>query len=281
MAASDSARDFLRPFILRETAGAAFVEGRGVRSWAARRGLPEREAMARLLEEDIWPERFRRNFGALSAGAMARLLRSRVFLLGCGGLGGHVAEILARTGVGALRLCDMDVFEESNLNRQRFCVESALGRPKAEVAADGIRDIASHAEVGTVVVRATAENLPELLRGVDAVMDCLDDIPMRRTLEAAALEAGAIFIHGSVLRSEGFALCNAGGSPLIPAIYHDAADEGADPGSGRAGAVMAVAPAGTACLMCSLLIRALTGTPPKPHLFHLDWTVPELERFTP
>ena len=75
---------------------------------------------------------------------MVRLLQTRVFVLGCGGLGGHVASLLARLGVGGLRLCDSDIFEESNLNRQYFCTESTLGQPKAVATARGLRDMAGY-----------------------------------------------------------------------------------------------------------------------------------------
>lgn len=79
---------------------------------------------------------------------MVRLLQTRVFVLGCGGLGGHVASLLARLGVGGLRLCDSDIFEESNLNRQYFCTESTLGQPKAVATARGLRDMAGYLAPG-------------------------------------------------------------------------------------------------------------------------------------
>ena len=108
------------PHVLRRAAdGTPFVGGTAIRQLAAGAVLPEREVMVALLQDGIWPERFRRNYGVFSADAMVRLLQTRVFVLGCGGLGGHVASLLARLGVGGLRLCDSDIFEESNLNRQR------------------------------------------------------------------------------------------------------------------------------------------------------------------
>jgi len=94
---------FLRPYVratyLTETSAgqqqALFVSLEGLRAWAALRGLALRDAMSELLEQHIWPERFRRNFGLVAAQDMARRLQSRVLVLGCGGLGGHVAELLA------------------------------------------------------------------------------------------------------------------------------------------------------------------------------------------
>ena len=123
---------------------AVFVSLAGLRAWAEETGISLRAAMIDLLAENIWPERFRRNFGLFSAAEMARLLQSRALVLGCGGLGGHVTELLARSGVGRIRLVDNDVFDESNLNRQRFCSERALGRPKAQTTREALADIAAH-----------------------------------------------------------------------------------------------------------------------------------------
>ena len=143
--------------------------------------------MVALLQDGIWPERFRRNYGVFSADAMVRLLQTRVFVLGCGGLGGHVASLLARLGVGGLRLCDSDIFEESNLNRQYFCTESTLGQPKAVATARGLHDMAGYLALDVRHVEADEKNLPDMLQDVDVALDCLDDlkcywknVPLRR-----------------------------------------------------------------------------------------------------
>ena len=129
-----------------DTQETLFVSLEGLRLWAASQALTLRAAMVHLLGQNIWPERFRRNFGLVTAEEMTRLLQSRALVLGCGGLGGYAAELLARSGVGSIRLVDNDVFDESNLNRQRFCSESMLGQRKVCVVRDALADIASHVE---------------------------------------------------------------------------------------------------------------------------------------
>ena len=239
-------------------------------------GLTVKETMIVLLDMDIWPERFRRNQGVFSAKQMARLLSRRVFIAGCGGLGGHVASLLARMGVGGFRLCDPDIFEESNLSRQYFCTEKTLGKPKALVSRDGLLDIASYLDVDAHVIAAAPDNLPTLLQGMDAAIDCLDSVPRKKMLEEAAHTARIPFLHGSVLRDEGFAFLStssfqlAAMYPLIPA--------GTDSSAGQNTA--GTAAAGTACLMASLLGKGLASESPKDSpLFHLDYSVPEMERF--
>ena len=104
-----------------------------------------KSAMILLLRRhNIWPERFYRNAGVLNSREMARLLESRVFIAGCSVLGGHVAVLLARLGIGALRLYDPDVFEESHLNRKCFCTEQTLSRPKVLACRDGLLGMASY-----------------------------------------------------------------------------------------------------------------------------------------
>ena len=286
-----------------------FVSLAGLRAWAKLHGLPEGEAMARLLSFNIWPERFRRNYGLFSSEDMARLLRSRILVLGCGGLGGHAAELLARMGVGFLRLVDNDVFDESNLNRQRFCTESALGRPKALVLRQALADVASHLDAEAVQVEADEHNLPDLVRGVDVALDCLDTIAAKTALEKASLAAGVPFVHGSVLRDEGFAYMNGGPTPRLPELYPQGQSVEELTQARREG-VGTLAPAAVACLMVRLCLRVVlapsseagaetvgaggnpatghspAGNMPAGHgpgvlspLYHLDMSVPELERF--
>ena len=260
---------------------ALFVSLAGIRAWSEMHGLPERESMARLSSHNIWAERFRRNYGLFSSQDMARLLRSRVLVLGCGGLGGHVAELLARMGAGFLRLVDNDVFEESNLNRQRFCTESTLGSPKALVVRESLVDTASHLEVEALQVEANDQNLPDLVTGMDVVLDCLDNITAKAALEKASLAAGVPFVHGSILRDEGFAYVNAGPVPRLPELYPQGQSSEELARSRREG-VGTLAPAAVACLMVRLCLRALLAAHSPvvlSPLYHLDMTIPELERF--
>ncbi len=279
--------DFFHPYIratyLTETAARGqcetlFVSLEGQRLWAARNGMTLRAAMVHLLGCNIWPERFRRNFGLVSAQDLAHLLQSRVLVLGCGGLGGHVAELLARSGVGCIRLVDNDVFDESNLNRQRFCCERVLGQPKARVVCDALADIASHVEVEALECAAGEDNFSVLVAGMDVVLDCLDNISGKTALERAALAAGVAFIHGSVLREEGFCYANSGPQARLEELYPQGQSDRELEHARREG-VGALAPASVACLMVRLCLRALLRCTANTALFHLDLSVPELERF--
>ena len=258
--------------------GIVRVRREGIARMAQHYACSLKRAMIVLLRQhNIWPERFYRNVGALNSREMARLLESRVFIAGCGALGGHVAALLARMGVGSLRLCDPDVFEESNLNRQYFCTEQTLGIPKVLACRDGLLGLAPHMEIDAREVAADPENLPELLFGCDAVVDCLDSIPRKKMLEEAACAKGIPFVHGSVLGNEGFAFGAEPGVMRLASLYPYILP-GNEPAEGQG--ILVTAASGTACLMASLLVNILgrqerTNSP----LVHLDCDVPDIEHF--
>ena len=115
--------------------------------------------------------RYIRNTPALSEAECAVLRNKKVAVIGCGGLGGHLIELLSRVGVGAVRAVDGDVFEESNLNRQLLSEEALLGMSKAEAAANRIRKINSGVKAEAVSAFLNGDNAAGLIAGCDAVLD--------------------------------------------------------------------------------------------------------------
>ncbi len=266
----------------RKSCEGLFVRKEDVTALAQESGLSEKDAICVLLDAGYWPERFRRSRSVLSAEGLKRLLRARVFLAGCGGLGGQTAALLARSGIGSFVLCDPDVFDESNLNRQMFCSERTLGRSKAEVTREALLDIASYLDVESHILAADENNLPSLLAGCSAVVDCLDSVPKKLLLEEAAAKAGIPFVHGSVNREEGFAFIEAAGGRRLAGMWPDAKEkaEQGDRAFTDAPDTVAASAAGVACLMASLLVKELAkGEVRDSALLHLDCSVPELERF--
>lgn len=240
----------------------------GVAVAAAFLKVSKRQAMITLLNAGIWPLRFARNRGVSSADDQANLLSSTVAVIGCGGLGGYVATLLARQGVGALTLCDYDCFEESNLNRQFGANESTLGKNKAVVIGNAIKDMASHVELRIVTEAATPESLPSILHGSNIVVDCLDSLPLRLQVEAAAHTLKLPFVHGSVSGGEGFVMVSRPGSPNL----HDIFDEEI-PASGSEAiqGVPTLTPVGVAMIEVRLAVREILGFNGKDVILrHLD-----------
>ena len=161
-------------------------------------GLPKWELQIAALEAQILPERYLRNFGTVGWEGQLKLARAKVAIIGLGGLGGYLAEFLARLGVGHLVIMDGDTFAEHNLNRQLFSLEVNLGRPKAEVAQERIAQVNSYTQVEAYAVFATAESFPGLLEGCIVVMDGLDRLPSRLELQDVAQKLGIPMVHGAI-----------------------------------------------------------------------------------
>lgn len=172
--------------MMKKTPGDLLSEGGGM--------MPE----ACYMESGVFRERYDRNFDTLSKREQQTLAGSTVAVVGLGGLGGGVVEMLSRVGVGSLILLDGDVFEASNLNRQLFSREDLIGTPKAEAAKERVAAINSEINVSHRVVYVDDENLCDLLKGADVVMDCLDAIDTRFVLQTAAGQAGIPIVSGAI-----------------------------------------------------------------------------------
>ena len=145
-----------------------------------------------------WPAHLHRNQPTLTAEEQARLLQSRAVVVGLGGLGGYLASLLVRAGVGDLVLVDGDCYEESNLNRQILATTACLGSSKARVTGDHCLSINPSAKVTALEKHFLPENGDEILDGAHVVMDGLDSVAVRKQLFTAAKRHGIPYIHGAV-----------------------------------------------------------------------------------
>lgn len=236
-----------------ETDTPLFVENTFIANWARREGVRVPDAMAALLDINVWPERFRQNCDVYSKEQMQRLLQARVAIAGLGGLGGRVTELLARLGVCHFTLCDCDEFSESNLNRQAFCTEKSIGWRKTTTLELAVSDIAEYARVRRLSLTLDERTIPDFLEGADIVFDCLDDIQTKALLERACAAANIPFVHGGVSHQEGFAFATRGECGLAR-LYGEEL-----PQKPKRQPVSVLAVAGTACMMVSLGLRVLFG----------------------
>jgi molybdopterin/thiamine biosynthesis adenylyltransferase len=117
---------------------------------------------------------FSRNLGFFSDEDQERLCRSRVAVAGLGGTGGAQVHSLARLGIGAFSLADVDQFELANFNRQIGATMSTIGRDKAEVIANMVRDINPNVDVRLMAQGVSEDTIDTFLDGVDVVVDSLD-----------------------------------------------------------------------------------------------------------
>ena len=135
-------------------------------------------------------ERFLREEMLLGPGAMEKLRRSHVAVIGLGGVGSWCAEALARSGLGRLTLIDEDTVSLSNINRQLCALSSTLGRSKAQALAERIRDINPEIELKALAARYEADSREELLEDFDFVVDAIDLVSCKLDLIMSCRERG-------------------------------------------------------------------------------------------
>ncbi|HSV44340.1 MAG TPA: tRNA threonylcarbamoyladenosine dehydratase [Ramlibacter sp.] len=149
--------------------------------------------------EQAPPDDLQRRFGGLErlfgmAGA-ARIRHAHVAVAGIGGVGSWAAEALARSGVGALTLIDLDHVAESNINRQIHALDNTVGMAKVQAMRERIARIHPGCVVHAVEEFVEPGNWPQLLpAGVDAVIDACDQVKAKAAMAAWALAHKALFI---------------------------------------------------------------------------------------
>jgi len=150
-------------------------------------------------------ERYRRHLIIPEVGedGQAKLLKSKVLLMGAGGLGSPAALYLAAAGVGTLGIVDMDVVDLSNLQRQVLHTQDRAGVPKTESAKVAINALNPDVKVIPFQERLTSHNVREILADFDLVVDGGDNFPTRYLLNDACVVLGKPNIHGSIYRFEG------------------------------------------------------------------------------
>ncbi len=223
---------------------------------AARRyGQSVAQVEGAVLSRGLLPARYQRNRETVSLANQLRLFRSCVAVVGAGGLGGYVIEELARLGVGRLVVVDPDLFEEHNLNRQLLSSPCALGRPKADVAAERIREI--NPAVTVVPLRRTfqAADAGVLLDNVDAAVDGLDSVGCRLELARACRELGVPLVHGAIAGWYGQIATQLPGDDISRHIYGEwAEDRGIEKALGNPAFTPAVVASLQAAEVCKILL---------------------------
>lgn len=137
---------------------------------------------------EAWNDRTLRLIGTEAA---ARLQHASVLVVGVGGVGGYAAEMLVRSGMGAVTIVDADNVAESNLNRQLIATTSTLGRSKVMLFAERFHDINPNVTITARQEYVTPENIPALLaHGFDFVVDAIDTVAPKTALLAYCLRNG-------------------------------------------------------------------------------------------
>jgi molybdopterin-synthase adenylyltransferase len=190
---------------------------------------PAAKAGNHLKTNPNW-ERYSRQilFAGMGEEGQRQLLESSAVVVGCGAIGASTAQLLARAGVGQLRVIDRDFVEPSNLQRQALFDEEDAREawPKAAAAERKLRLLNSEIQIEGVVGDLTARNVDELLGGSDLILDGTDNFETRFLLNDYAVEAGRPWIYAAAVGSYGVTFAIRPGETACLACLMETADAG-------------------------------------------------------
>ncbi|MRG90671.1 molybdopterin-synthase adenylyltransferase MoeB [Polyangium spumosum] len=190
----------------------------------------------------------------------AKLLGSKILLLGAGGLGSPAALYLAAAGVGTIGLVDADVVDASNLQRQIMHATSRVGMPKVDSGEQTIRDLNPDVRVVKFEERLTSHNVERIFRDFDVIVDGCDNFPTRYLVNDASVWMKKPVVHGSIFRFEGQVTTfhPAAGGPCYRCLYPEPPPPHLAPSCQEAG-VLGVLPGLVGTIQATEAIKILLG----------------------
>jgi len=196
----------------------------------------------RLREDQI--ERYSRQILLPNVGGKGqkKLLDGKVLIIGAGGLGSPCAVYLASAGVGKIGIVDSDKVDLSNLQRQILHSTKDVGRLKVESAKDRLNGINQDVEVVPYNIRLTSENILDIIKDYDIVVDGSDNFPTRYLVNDACVISGKPLSHGGIFKFDGQAITILPGkSACYRCLFAEPPPPGLVPSCQEAGILGAVA----------------------------------------
>ncbi|MEU6134005.1 adenylyltransferase/sulfurtransferase MoeZ [Nocardioides sp. NPDC047086] len=191
-----------------------------------------------------------------------RLKNAKVLVIGAGGLGSPALLYLAAAGVGTLGIVEFDEVDESNLQRQIIHKQSTVGQPKAESAAEAIKEVNPYVDIVLHDVRLDNDNVREIFTGYDLIVDGTDNFATRYMVNDAAYFLGIPYVWGSIYRFDGqasvFAPTLTDDAPCYRCLYPEPPPPGMVPSCAEGG-VLGVLCASIGSIQVNEAIKMLTG----------------------
>ena len=170
-----------------------------------------------------------------------KILKGKVLLIGAGGLGAPAALYLAAAGVGTLGIVDGDVVDLSNPQRQVIHFTADVGKPKVLSAKEKIAQINPDVKVNTYQKRLFADNILDVIKDYDFIIDGTDNFPAKFLVNDACVLARKPFSHGGILRFDGQTMTYVPGHACYRCIFPNPPPKGAVPSCSQAGILGATA----------------------------------------
>jgi molybdopterin-synthase adenylyltransferase len=226
-------------------------------------------AARRVIKLNEMNERYSRQilFGQIGKSGQEKLSKSRVLLVGCGALGASHAEILARAGVGFLRIVDRDFVEFTNLQRQTLYSEADAKErlPKAIAARNRLAEINSEIEIEPIVADANHSNVENFIKDVDLILDGTDNFQIRYLVNDACVKLNKIWIYGAAVSSYGTTLTIIPQqSPCLRCVFEEMPQAGSAPTCDTAGVIQPII-SSVSAIQTTEAMKILTGNTEKLH----------------
>ena len=188
-------------------------------------------------------ERYSRHIILKEIGAKGqkKLLNARVLIIGAGGLGAPAAMYLAAAGVGTIGIADADEVDLSNLQRQIIHATKDLGKPKVQSAKETMNDLNPDVTVNTYHTFVTSENIREIIRDYDFIIDGTENFPAKFLINDACVMEKKPFSHAGIIRFKGQLMTYVPGEgPCYRCVFRDPPPKDAVPTCKQAGVVGAM-----------------------------------------
>lgn len=188
-------------------------------------------------------ERYSRHIILKEIGAKGqkKLLNAKALIIGAGGLGAPAAMYLAAAGVGTIGIVDADEVDLSNLQRQIIHATKDLGKPKVQSAKETMNDLNPDVTVNTYHTFVTSENIREIIRDYDFIIDGTDNFPAKFLINDACVMEKKPFSHAGIIRFKGQLMTYVPGEgPCYRCVFRDPPPKDAVPTCKQAGVVGAM-----------------------------------------
>ncbi|MDR0911945.1 MAG: HesA/MoeB/ThiF family protein [Methanobrevibacter sp.] len=156
----------------------------------------------RYIGDGYW-EIISRQMSIVTRSEQERFKDAKVAVIGAGGIGGSLIEMLARMGIGSLKIADKDEYDLSNLNRQLMANLDTLGKSKIYSTKDRVRKVNPYVKVEAFDEFVDETNVDKILKDVDIVIDALDNLLTRVIISRKSKELDIPFVHGAIYGTQG------------------------------------------------------------------------------
>lgn len=237
-------------------------------------------------------ERYSRQilFREIGVEGQAKLLNSRVLLVGCGALGASHAEMLARAGVGNIRIVDRDFVEFTNLQRQTLFGETDAKErlPKAIAARQRLAEVNSGIEIEAIVADVNRSNVEDFIKDCDLILDGTDNFQTRYLVNDACVKHSKTWIYGAAVAGYGATMTIIPKeTPCLRCIFEEMPDAGSAPTCDTAGVIMPIIST-VSSIQIAEALKILTGNFDKLHqslmqidVWQNDWRKIKLSKPNP